>query len=229
MRQLLRQGITGCAIAVVCCCVASAQQTRVANPTFMIDLLTLQRADDKGSQNGDVAEQDRLGLRVEGRGTPTHSVASSTQLEMTLESIDRHDYRLGDPMIYEVVVRNTGGHTVPFPSSVQARRFSRGMSGARWAAVSLQVESETLGRQLVGSDLLYGADAVTGSLIHLAPGQSVRIRVPGTWFFRSAFPTSAPGHWTSTAEVKAILQIHEDKEQLPVITSTNSEKVIINR
>jgi hypothetical protein len=216
MRVAIASGVVGLTVCAV------AAQKAASTPTFTIDLLTVERPSENLTRPDSIPAQDRLGMRPPAFGGPTDTWLPPFPLEMTLASTDRSDYTVGDRFIYEVLVTNVSKRAIAFPTSVRADRFSRAMAGARWATISLQVEDEMLGRQLVGLERLYGAQSVEGSLLNLGPGESVAIRAGGIWIFRSAFPITPPQTWTKSEVAKGWLLIVDEHDHASGIGSSNA-------
>jgi hypothetical protein len=211
----------GSGIVALTVCAMTAQKAG-STPTFTIDLLTAERPSEDPTRRDTIPEQDRLGTRVPRVGRLTDSGSPTSSLEVTLERMDRSAYSVGDGFIYGLMVTNVGKRAVVFPASLQSDRSSRVMAGARWAAIGLQVEDEMLGHQLVGLELLYGAQSVDGSLLNVGPGETVEIRAGGVWYFRSAFVMTPPQTWMRHVAAKGLLQIVDEHGQAPEIRSSNA-------
>lgn len=93
--------------------------------------------------------------------------------------------RLGADFVYDVTLENITEAPVRIPWEPDWRKVETGFEhdpppGYLCARVTLWAASE-LGEQLVAEASLYGSNAAPGSLMTLRPGESVRIRAPGTW------------------------------------------------
>jgi hypothetical protein len=132
---------------------------------------------------------------------------------ISLESLDRTRYVVGDPLVYEVVITNTSGQAFAFPTSIDPRIVRRGMPGARLAAVSLAFDDEVFGGQLIASKLLYGANAVPGTIELLQPGDTLRIRASGAWWLGRALKPGVPSRVVRDLAVSAhviLLYLEDD-------------------
>src|SRR5687767_6312204 len=82
------------------------------------------------------------------RGGDSHAPNPVSPQTITLASLDRARYVVGDKVIYEVVITNTSERALRFPTLVDPRIVRRGMSGATLARVGLIFEDAVFGRRL---------------------------------------------------------------------------------
>lgn len=111
-------------------------------------------------------------------------------LKITLLSLDRRSYRIGENLIFDVTIKNVGKDIVVIPWSpdrAQIRPDEKGFPpGYLDATLSLAITDRVLGEQIIYGPLLYGSELVPSSLRKLLPGQTVRIRAPSRWALMSA-------------------------------------------
>jgi hypothetical protein len=85
--------------------------------------------------DGDVAPPEQLRVERTGRVTPTHSPRPVTPATISLSTLDRGRYVVGEKVIFEVVITNTSGRALAFPTMVDPRFVRRGMPGATLATI----------------------------------------------------------------------------------------------
>lgn len=110
-------------------------------------------------------------------------------LQITLISLNKHSYEMGEEMIYNVVIRNVGRDVVVIPWSPDRDQIKpeEMTYPPRYvdAILSLVITDEVLGEQMIYGPSLYGSEHVPSSLKKLRPGQAVRIRAPSRWVLMS--------------------------------------------
>lgn len=106
-------------------------------------------------------------------------------------NFDRPDYEMGDDFIVEVHLTYAGSQPITFPQSSQTHFFRRSMPGFRTATLSVAFHDPVLGRQVQVAERLYGATEVFGSLITLAPNDTVVVRTKAYWRLLVQVDTSA--------------------------------------
>lgn len=173
------------------------------------------------------------GIPPGGLSVGTHSGRTLPSLRVTLLSLDRSDYRTGDPVIYEVMIQNVGTTPVELPWSPDAHLFSD-LSFAFPQVASASVRQSFLSLEILGAGAqrlasleprpLFGHHSVAGSLQTLAPRATAWIRVPGFWR-------------TTDDQIAAILRESEHRvwvhsqfmlsEDLLIVRSTNSIEVTV--
>ena len=124
----------------------------------------------------------------------TLSVSNDTRfprlpLKITLLSLDKGSYQMGDEVIYDVVIRNVGQDIVVIPWSPDRDQVKPEEKtyppGYVDATLSLVITDKVLGEQMIYGPSLYGSEYVPSSLKKLRPGQAVRIRAPSHWALMS--------------------------------------------
>ncbi len=118
-------------------------------------------------------------------GTEGDQHRESRRLKVTLLSLDRVDYETGDSVIYELLIENIGNSPVVLPWSPDHTLFTAGSVPAPLAraAIFLEVLDHAGSKQIAWLEpsVLFGSEAVSGSLETLLPGETAWMRVPGFW------------------------------------------------
>jgi hypothetical protein len=116
--------------------------------------------------------------------SPVNTIAGDGSGEKISVAIDlvelqRDVFKLGESLIYEVVLENTGRRPITLPWSPDTERF-RDVSHKR-AFLLLEIRDAGGKRVLARLEpqVLFGSKAVADSLLTLAPGRRARVRVPG--------------------------------------------------
>lgn len=151
--------------------------------------------------------------------------AGRIPFEVTLLSLDRSGYALGDRVVFEVLLKHVGAtpFALPWASDPEA---VRGASRVQSAVFLLGFTDKTLGSQLIGSEkVLYGASSVPGSVLVLKPGDTVRVRAEGRWWLSRAFPEPPAGGWLRNVSVSAQLQVEGVNDFIPLVDSTNALRI----
>lgn len=159
------------ALAVVAHVGTSAQrQSDVAD--YEIDLLAMPRARDEGrSAPTPIAPRTIMPRRG----------SDPAPLEVSVLMTNQLTYRVGQSVVYELLVTNRGSRPIPVPrSSVPPDSGSRA-GDIRYGLIGLVYTDPEHGPQVIGAGALYGLRSDPGTLIQLARGQSVRIRAEGPW------------------------------------------------
>jgi hypothetical protein len=128
--------------------------------------------------------------KTTGRGGGISSTVGHTRrqpgadpFKITLLSINKRNYQLGDEVIYDILLENVAKNavTIPWSPDQDAVRPDENIlpPGSLESFISLVVTDDASGHQAVASHPIYGSELVSGSLKILRPGHSVRIRVPG--------------------------------------------------
>lgn len=100
-------------------------------------------------------------------------------------ALDQATYRLGDPLVYSVLVRNTGSEVVSFPWESDWRRVASARPEDVYScaiALELRDAADTAGAALPPLRL-HASKAMPETARRLAPGDAVQIVAPGTWRF----------------------------------------------
>lgn len=110
-------------------------------------------------------------------------------MKVTLLSLDKSSYQLGDQVIYEVVLENITQDTLLIPWSDDYDEVKpdedRNPPGYIHASLSLEIKDERGVYKFMALQPIVGSQMVRGSLKSLRQGQKVRIRAPGSWWFTS--------------------------------------------
>jgi hypothetical protein len=115
--------------------------------------------------------------------SPVNTIPASGSVEkisLTIDLVDlqRDVFKLGESLIYEVVLENTGRRPITLPWSPDTERF-RDVTHQR-AFLLLEVR-DARGKAVLARlepQVLFGSEAVPESLLTLAPGRRARVRVP---------------------------------------------------
>ena len=183
---------------------------------FLLDLVDVVPPSADG-----IDHSEQLIVQPTGRVAAVHSPQPVNPVTISLASLDRTRYTVGDKVIFEVVVTNTSGRAFSFPTLVDPRIVRRGMPGATLATVCLTFDDDVFGSQIVALQLLYGATAVPNSMELLQPGDSLRIRASGAWWLQTAFKTAVPSRAVRDVAVKGMLSLMYLPDDLPVQKSSN--------
>jgi hypothetical protein len=195
-------------------------------PTHVIDLVGNRP---QPSTAASVPESQRLRVPFGRLGRAADDSPLPAVLDIRLLDLDRTSYLIGDEFVYELLVSNKSGRAVPFPTSADEASFRKDMPRATAASVFLTFDDPSLGPQVLGSRTLYGAPAVAGSIVILAPGETVRLRLPGTWFLQSPSPAPPPRPWQRELHVKASVQLFASSEAHPLIQSDNAVDIVLQQ
>ncbi|MGH9879389.1 MAG: hypothetical protein ACRD5H_17295, partial [Nitrososphaerales archaeon] len=157
------------------------------------------------------------------------SKSRSNPLKVTLLSLHKQSYQLGDEIIYDVSLENISNSIAIIPWSPDQDAVkpdeNKTPPGYLVANLSLVIIDEISGEQFIAGQGLYGSTVVPRSLKRIAPKQSVRIRVPGRLVFYSADEAKRISQKLPyKVEVRArfsFLQGHS-ASQVESIASTNS-------
>ncbi len=182
--------------------------------------------------------QDEKLVRHEGGGV---SVSHDTPfpklpLQITLLSIDKASYQMGEEMIFDVVIKNVGQDVVVIPWSPYRDRVQPDdethPAGYADANLGLVLSDKVVGEQVVFGPWLYGSDRVPSSLKRLRPGKTVRIRAAGRWALTSADASQVIlSRLPQSYSVRAIFSLsrHTFNPQPRPVISANSATVELNK
>lgn len=209
--------------------VLSAQEQPFQVPDYVVDLV----ASTERTPLDAVPESDQLRFpRPDKTPNLPHEDRDKPVLAISLLTLGRSAYEVGDEFTYEVVVKNISGRSINLPTSPDAGRFRRGMPGARLAALSLNFSDAVLGKQTVGLNFLYGSEAVSGSLVTMQPGETMLIRATGHWYLISGImPGIKPGmdSWRRELQLRALLHVHYTPEYWPWAWSEERVSVLLQK
>jgi hypothetical protein len=152
-------------------------------------------------------------------------------LKITLLSLDRPSYRLGETVVFEVRVENITQEIVVLPWSpdIDAVKPDEESDppGYMDAYLTLVVRVDISGDQTVIGQPLYGSELEPGSLKPLWPGETVRIRVPGRWYLPE-LKEKLPHSFEVRADLGFLRGIDRERYEWQV-QSTNTLKVELRR
>ncbi|MGH9879388.1 MAG: hypothetical protein ACRD5H_17290, partial [Nitrososphaerales archaeon] len=98
-------------------------------------------------------------------------------LKITLSSLNKSNYQLGEEVIYDVILENVTKNTIVIPWSPDRDKTrpndQNTPSGYLEAFLSLVVKDEGKGEQFIAGQGLFGSKLAPGSLKSLTPGQKV--------------------------------------------------------
>lgn len=203
---------------------AAQRATHGGGPTHLIDLVA---STPQPSDLGGVPESERLRVPFGRSGRPDHDRPLVAPFAMRLLGLDRTSYLVGDTFIYELLVSNTGATAVMFPNSPDSSRFRQDMTGAVAASVFLTFDDSSLGSQVIGSQTLFGAPAVSQSIVVIAPGETLQLRAKGSWLLQSSLASPVSRPWQRELHVKGALQVFSHSQAQPLIWSENTRDVVL--
>jgi hypothetical protein len=199
--------------------VTAQSQQRVDH---VLDLLTYSVTPD----NSVTANPSRI---PPGGGSVSEGSQRPGSLRMTLLSMDRSDYETGDPITYEVRLENTGNRPVVLPWSPDRVLFQapgpalpRPVEAAIFLEVLERGGSKTL--TLLEPRMLFGSQAILGSLETLAPGETAWIRVPGLWHMSTREMNAIVSEPDGVVQVAAVFTVLQSPLR---VRSTNRLEVSV--
>lgn len=148
-------------------------------------------------------------------------------LRVTLLSLDRESYMLGETGFFEIALENIGSEVVNIPwspdSSIGVPSQERAVPGNSHAVISLLIGRTPADGKIVDVFGLYGSEFVHGSLKRLEPGQKVRIRVPFAWrFFEEEAPAQLLKHPAQRQNVRAQIFLNSNRiTHAPAVSANN--------
>lgn len=133
-------------------------------------------------------------------------------LKVTLVSLDKQTYELGEEVIYEITLENISKDDLIIPYSVDYDKVKpdeeSNPPGYASMFLSLVINDELTGKQFVAGESLYGSELLSGSLKRLEPGQKVTIRIPGRLsFFEADVMKKILGKLPRTFAVRAMASL----------------------
>lgn len=169
---------------------------------------------------------------VGGSGVRRHELP----LKVTLLSLDRGSYVLGETGFFDITLENVGREPVVIPwspdPSIGAPSQGNAVPGNLHAVISLLAGRTTAAAgQRADAFGLYGSEFVQGSLKRLEPGRKVRIRVPFSWrFFDEETPARLLKQPTQRLVVRAQIVLNSSKPVAPLpAASANNLTVELKR
>lgn len=201
-----------CAVTLMAWSVpASAQET------YVLDLVDVPATSD--AEFAAVPDERALLTAVPPR-PPNRDVPWELPLTVSLVSLDKGTYVVGEDIVYEFIIHNVSNATIKIPRSRQVHLFDKDMAGAVKARFWLSFEDDVLGTQSFAVGSTYGSETVAGSLLLLAPGETVLIRAK-----RTVAPSNnpdAPPSWLRVVNLKTNFALHPvTGRPYGEVTSTN--------
>jgi len=159
------------AFTTICCLILCLVTSAPAQDTNVLDLTKLRASSEQtmtGSGGG-------LG--------PSMSTPKTTSLKVTLKSLNKTNYYLGERVSYEIMLQNITTHTVVIPWTPDQLSVKPSLkeypSGYMEGNISLFISDKSSGDQFLDVQSLYGSHLVPNSLKKLRPGERVRILAAG--------------------------------------------------
>ena len=120
----------------------------------------------------------RSGAGTRGTGAP----ASDIRISASLQDLGQTVFTLGDPLVYDVVLQNTGTTPLALPWASDRALFAG--KDVVEAILTLEVRDASGRNRLatLGSQSLLGNRELEGSMVVLQPGERARVRVPARWY-----------------------------------------------
>jgi hypothetical protein len=107
---------------------------------------------------------------------------SPPTVSLTLVSLDNTAYQIPSPDVfyYDLRLLNTGNEPISIPSAVDPAQFRSDDPGAISMLITLRLIDDSTGRSSTTSfEDSYGSTSVSGTLVTVPPGSTVRIRLRG--------------------------------------------------
>ena len=120
-------------------------------------------------------------------GRASSTPVEKAPLEISLVGFDRADYRMSEPVVFRLRIKNVGAEPFPIPWEPDWTRIAV-VEGQRIAACAVLLEIIDPQRSkpyLIVVERVFGSLSTTNTLRMLAPGQVVDWIVPTTWTLRS--------------------------------------------
>jgi hypothetical protein len=137
-------------------------------------------------------------------------------VRVELISVDRTAYQVGDLIIYELDVENTGSVRLVLPWSpdltLVPRTEQNSTTGFRSAWICLEVQDRLTGSRLawLSGQSLVGSETTLGTLQTLAPGQRARIRVQSRLVAGADALASIVGEQAGAVQLVAVSNLATD-------------------
>lgn len=118
----------------------------------------------------------------------THMPLTPKPFEITLLSLDKQSYRLGEKCVFEIQLENITNNPLvipwsPYLDDVKPYDSDKNPPGYLKADLSLIIVNKPSQERLISGITIYGSDLARGSLKTLKPKESVKFRVPGRFSF----------------------------------------------
>lgn len=208
MRGTLCHGLTILMVAGV----AAGQTQSSAPKSYVLDFVT---APSESDTPADRARQREAGFA--GLGVYFQEDSERLPFQVTLLHLDRAGYTAGDRVFYEVAIKHVGTKPFPFPMAQTTVPFNRTHQVTRRAMIMLHINDEVLGYQLIGHETTaYSGDSLKETFVTLNPGDTVRVRGVGNWYFLDNQKTPLPGSWLRHVTVRAQLQYYGPELRRPI-------------
>lgn len=162
---------------------------------------------------------------VEAGGITPSDLIDVSGVTVTLASLDRTSYVLGDPIVYEIFIRNGGRTSLVIPWNPDPEAFVGELHAPTTsrASVFLEVRNDRAERvawlEMQG---LLGSAAVAGGLETIAPGETALLRLPGRWRTNTDADARALIAAAGRVRMAAVLQL-----KARLIPSVNEVEVLI--
>jgi len=108
------------------------------------------------------------------------TAAPAMPFAMTLVTFDATSYRVRDQFAYEVRLQNISSQSIDMPAAVDESQFSKDLAGNRSISIRLEATSQDQ-VDPAAYDIAYGGSLVSGSLVTVPPGGTIRYRGSGYW------------------------------------------------
>jgi len=183
-----------------------------------------ERSVSDGTRSSGGGTKARQPVRVSPANTSSEK-ADRIPFDVTLVTLDRAAYNVGDAVVYELLLRHIGSTPFRLPWSRDPEAV-RGAPRIQSASFLLRFTDKALGSQLVGSEnILYGAPSVPDTILTIRPGETVRVRAASQWWFTKSLPEPPAAGWVRPVSVRAQVQINGINDLIPLIDSRNDVQI----
>ena len=135
-------------------------------------------------------------------GSSPHSRPSRSQVKVTLLSLDKTIYQIGEELTFEVKVQNTGTAPLVIPWTPHFADLEPNdlRAPCKYLAGVVVVQFKDSKQHWFASEALYGATDVPGTLLELRPGQ--RFTVRGRERIQILVPDRGPDQFNESSSVE---------------------------
>ena len=173
-----------------------------------------------------LAEADKAGRYARPLVVQFQAGDGPVPFDVTLESVDRGGYTMGDDIEYDVIVKHNGTKPFPFPLSQDRLLLNQELAGPVKATILLSIKDDTFGAQLIGfENIALGAVSVPESVAMLQPGDVIKIRAHGRWLFMKSYAKNVPNGVFKNVKIKAHIQIEGVVGYSPIVESRNAIEI----
>ncbi|MBS1808012.1 MAG: hypothetical protein JST84_07455 [Acidobacteria bacterium] len=134
------------------------------------------------TKNRPAAKSESSGKIGGGLSGGSNETNTPIPFKITMLDIDKDSYNIGDKLVYSILLENTSKTVITIPWS-PAPLSTQPHKNDVTAIISLVIRDDQFGNQFIGAEKIYGYHNASTSLKRLRPGQQVRIRLPGNWWF----------------------------------------------